>query len=250
MVRRIIEDTIIEGVPCSIYRIDDNKKRPLIFFIHGITKNRFLGVYDIGIELSRRGYVVCCIDSFLHGERTTDEFQSLPYKQKEKYASDIIFQNTKDIEKLINYFSEFEYVDTDKIGITGISLGGMTSAFALSQIPDIKVACMMIATANLVDLVNFNFPGFLDQSPDKKALMTKINPTNNVDKFSNKPLLMLNGSLDKRIPIELVRNAFEEIKQGYTDKEIIKLTEYECEHETPLKMRIEMFDWFDEKFRK
>ncbi|MCT1606865.1 alpha/beta hydrolase [Nesterenkonia massiliensis] len=88
---------------------------PGIVVSHGMYNNREMQEANY-VELSRRGYVVLSMDMYSHG-------------WSEPVAD--IGTLTTGMYQAVSKISTLDYVDTDRIGITGHSLGGMSSNVAV-----------------------------------------------------------------------------------------------------------------------
>lgn len=94
----------------------DNKK-PGIVLTHGYLNNRELQL-PFAIELARRGFVVLAVDREGHGNYdNVDNANAL--------------MATKGLYESAKYLYNLDFVDQSKIGISGHSMGGYTTAMAL-----------------------------------------------------------------------------------------------------------------------
>jgi len=88
---------------------------PAIITCHGMFNNR--GMQDLNwVELSRRGFVVFAMDMFSHGNSQSVD------------GTRTILQS---MNQAVEMISRLNYVDSSRIGITGHSLGGMSSNIAV-----------------------------------------------------------------------------------------------------------------------
>lgn len=98
--------------------VDAENPAPAVVVSHGMYNNREMQDLNF-VELSRRGFVVLSMDMFSHGN-------------SESYASssaDIVIGMYEAVKML----DSLPYVDSTRIGITGHSLGGMSSNVAVTQ---------------------------------------------------------------------------------------------------------------------
>ena len=97
--------------------VSAENKVPAIVTSHGMFNNR--AMQDLYfVELARRGYVVFAMDMFSHGESSR--------------VPDIGAIAAHSMNEAVMMISRLNYVDTSRIGITGHSLGGMTSNAAIA----------------------------------------------------------------------------------------------------------------------
>ena len=96
--------------------VSAENKAPAIVVSHGMFNNREMQDLNY-VELSRRGFVVLSMDMFSHGHS-----ENVPN----------IGLVTTGMYEAVKMISTLGYVDTAKIGITGHSLGGMSSNVAVA----------------------------------------------------------------------------------------------------------------------
>lgn len=96
--------------------VAEDNKVPAIVTSHGMFNNREMQDANF-VELSRRGYVVLAMDMFSHGNS-----ESVPN----------IGVLTTGMYEAVKKISSLNYVDKENIGITGHSLGGMSSNVAIT----------------------------------------------------------------------------------------------------------------------
>jgi pimeloyl-ACP methyl ester carboxylesterase len=97
--------------------VSEKNKAPAIVVSHGMFNNREMQDANF-VELSRRGYVVLSMDMFSHGNS-----ENVPN----------IGVLTTGMYEAVKMLSSLNYVDPARIGITGHSLGGMSSNTAIAQ---------------------------------------------------------------------------------------------------------------------
>ncbi|XP_047172651.1 putative esterase YitV isoform X2 [Vigna umbellata] len=125
----------IPWVPVLIYKpkeSDNHKKRPAVVFLHDMNKNKeffrpLLKAY------ASRGYITVAVDACYHGERATYTHayrDALTYAWSSVDTSPFIYEPVCDLMRLADYLTEREDIDPSRIGITGISLGGIHAWFA------------------------------------------------------------------------------------------------------------------------
>lgn len=94
-------------------------KAPAVVLTHGYLNNRELQLQN-AIELARRGFVVLTIDRGGHGNN-------------EPTSASIAMMNTSGMYEAVQYLALQDYVDVAKIGISGHSMGGYTTAATLAK---------------------------------------------------------------------------------------------------------------------
>lgn len=92
---------------------------PAVVFTHGYLNNREMQLQN-AIELARRGFVVLAVDREGHGN----------YEYGENTTSGALMA-TSGLYDSAKYLYNLDYVDKDKIGISGHSMGGFTTSAVL-----------------------------------------------------------------------------------------------------------------------
>ena len=103
----------------------ESNKLPGIVLTHGYLNN-WQKQYQNAIELSRRGFVVVAVDRSGHGDYSQEISGSLGFGG-----------TTADYDQTLTnagrYLYNLPYVDRDKIGVSGHSMGGFATSYALLQ---------------------------------------------------------------------------------------------------------------------
>ena len=74
--------------------------------------------------------------------------------------------------------------------------------------------------------------------------MESIEPLSYLKNFKDFPLFMLNGKIDKLIPINDVRKSYTKLQSNYNNKQLIKFTKYEeIGHTVTTEMLEEAYRW-------
>ncbi|MBY8995823.1 MAG: dienelactone hydrolase family protein [Candidatus Heimdallarchaeota archaeon] len=122
---------------------------PVIIAMHqtvGSGKNEVVGLdgnpdFAYGHELALRGYVVLVPDYLTAGERIAEgsnKFNSKDFYQKYPEWS-IVGKNVEDSQAAVDVACMLDYIDQEKIGVIGHSLGGHNAIFGMAVDERIKV---------------------------------------------------------------------------------------------------------------
>ncbi len=112
-----VKGTVASGILFVPKSASATNKLPAVVMTHGYLNNRELQLQN-AIELARRGFVVLTIDRGGHGNN-------------EISSSTSAMMNTSGMYEAVKYLALQDYVDLGKIGITGHSMGGYTTAMTL-----------------------------------------------------------------------------------------------------------------------
>ncbi|KAK7311792.1 hypothetical protein RJT34_10150 [Clitoria ternatea] len=209
---------------------DEQRRKPVVVFLHGTNKYKE-ALRPLLEAYASRGYVAISVDSRYHGERatsTTTYRDALISALKTGETMPFIYDTVWDLIKLANYLTQREDVDPSRIGITGISLGGMHAWFAAVAdtryavvVPVIGVQGFRWAIDNdkwqgRVDSIKPLFEAARDDlvkdAIDKEVvekvwdriapgLASQFDAPYSIPSLAPRPLLIINGAEDPRCPI-------------------------------------------------
>lgn len=219
-------------LPVLILSLKENNpgKRPAVVFLHSTNKCKewlrpLLEAY------ASRGYIAVAIDSRYHGERAsnlTTYRDALVSSWEKGDTMPFIFDTAWDLIKLADYLTQREDIDSDRIGITGESLGGMHAWFAAFADTRYSVVVPIIGVQGFRWAIdNDKWQGRVDsikavfeearielgkRAIDKEVvekvwdriapgLASSFDSPYTVPIISPRPLLILNGAEDPRCPL-------------------------------------------------
>lgn len=114
-----VKGKVVSGILFVPKEASKENKLPGVVLTHGYLNNRELQL-PFAIELARRGFVVLTVDREGHGN----------YESTGKISAMMATAGLYDSAK---YLYNLDYVDQSKIGITGHSMGGYTTAVTLAE---------------------------------------------------------------------------------------------------------------------
>ena len=129
-------------------------------------------------------------------------------------------QSICDIRRAASWLAGREEVDPARVGVTGISLGGITSALALAIDPAIDRSVTILAGGDLDEILWTMDEAGADRwrrewaaagrtHADLKALTTPFDPITYADRLRGKHLLMVAGNVDEVVPPAATRHLWE-----------------------------------------
>ena len=114
-----IKGKVVSGILFKPKEASADNPLPAVVLTHGYLNNREMQLQN-AIELARRGFVVLTVDREGHGNY-------------ENSGSTDALIATNGLYDSVKYVYNLDYVDKDKIGISGHSMGGMTTSAVLAQ---------------------------------------------------------------------------------------------------------------------
>lgn len=117
-----VKGSVSSGLLFVPKKASETNKRPAIVFTHGYLNNREMQLQNV-IEMARRGYVVLAIDYAEHGHNDDE---------KTGQSSMMAFFQGDTMINAAKYLYNLPYVDQSRIGVSGHSMGGGATSYALA----------------------------------------------------------------------------------------------------------------------
>ncbi|CAH8353492.1 unnamed protein product [Eruca vesicaria subsp. sativa] len=257
------------------------ERRPAVVFMHSSNANKE-SLRPLLEAYASRGYVAIGLDSRYHGERADSKTayqDALISSWKHGNTMPFIYDTVWDLIKLAEYLThQRKDIDPQRIGITGISLGGMHAWFAAAVDTRYSVAVSLIGVQGFrwaidndawqarVDSLKPLFEkARIDMGKSKidkevvekvwdriaPGLASKFDAPYSVPVIAPRPLYLLNGAEDPRCPLGGLVVPVKRAKKAYkkTPGNFKFVAEDGVGHTVTSFMIKETSDWFD-KFLK
>ena len=118
-------------------------------------------------------------------------------------------QAVKDIRRAVDWLADRDEVDSKRLGITGISLGGIVASLAAAAEPRFGKACLvlaggdfatLIAESTEMDYIRRAWQGREIAPAEVGKLLRPIDPLTYATRLQDRQVLMINARKDKVIP--------------------------------------------------
>ncbi|MDP8222460.1 MAG: dienelactone hydrolase family protein [Candidatus Lernaella stagnicola] len=143
-----------------------------------------------------------------------------------EYNSKLVRQSVIDVRRGIDFLTSREPVDSDRIAVMGMSLGGILGALATAADGRVKATVMLVSAGDLIEVMRTSHYGrvakFRDAMMKRYNLRTrqelidfaeprmrKIDPITYADRIDPARLLMINGYQDNIIKISAARSTWD-----------------------------------------
>ena len=188
--------------------------------------------------LHKAGFNILMFDFRASGE---SEGKYITFGVKEK----------NDLEGAVSYLKTRKDINPEKIGLLGFSMGGAVAIMESGELPEIKAIVINSSYARFKTVIWNNFKIYLKGVPffplgwivlliiksRTGIYYPRINPIKYLEKLQKRPLMIIHGTHDKRIPVEDTMEFYKKapwIKEfwlvkgaGHEDTYSIKSGEYE-----------------------
>lgn len=203
-------------IPVLLAHPDWKTPAPVVIWLHGRTVNKEL---DPGRYLRwiRAGIAACAIDLPGHGERAIEGWDA-PAK-----TLDVLDQGVSEIDRVIEGLSDpalGNVFDLTRMGIGGMSLGGMTTLRRLCDAHEFVCAAVESTTGWLEGLYypsSWNAPAHVPQWPVQHDArrVAKSDASQHLMGFRPLPLLVLHSEADAVVAWEVQRRFVEMLRHHY-----------------------------------
>lgn len=250
-----IKEVTIAGVPLLEIVAEEKEAHqlPTVFFYHGWTSVKE-SVLVNGYELAKRGFRALLPDAYLHGERATAETT-----RGNMDFWDVVVHNITEITAIKDHYVHNQLTDPEKIGVSGLSLGGITTNAMLTQFPWIKAAGVLMGTPSPID-----FSKWILQSPWTEGLDFEISeaqieeavePLKNIsldlqpEKIAGRPVYYWHGTNDDLVPYSLTDSFIKQIQGKPYAANVQFETTVGGIHKVPYDVSTEMADFFEQQLK-
>jgi dienelactone hydrolase len=277
-----------EKVPLLIYKpiAKEIKKLPVVICLHGTGGSKDAdGIKDLLNRFVKLGFMAVAIDARYHGERVKAVpghnnyveaiIKAWQNKDSTQQQHPFYFDTVYDLWRLVDYLTTRPDIDANRIGMIGISMGGIETWMAASVDTRIKVAVPVISAQSFKwSLENERWQGRArtiwgaheqaakdlgDTGVNRenvKALWDKLLPgiTSEFDcpsmirLFAPRPLLLLSTEKDPNNPLPGAQLAFDAATNVYRSENALDKLQIDVEPNEPHRFtpkHIEMaIDWF------
>lgn len=200
-------------IPVLLAHPDWESPAPVVLWLHGRTVNKEL---DPGRYLRwvRAGIAACAIDLPGHGERPESLFQD-PAQTPE-----LIHQLLPEIDQILDALAEPRFngvFDLERVGIGGMSAGGMATLRRLCDPHPFRCAAVEAATGNLAALFHPDSGRPVPLVRSQQDL-EPVDPARHLETWRPIPLLALHSEADRAVPIAGMRDFIDDLKNHYADR--------------------------------
>lgn len=212
-------DFSLAHLPVTLMEPDGfSKETPTVFMYHGWTKDRHQ-MFPYAEKLVEEGVRVLLPDSFGHGERSNEA-----QVHDDALFFSTIYHNAVEFPQLLQDLKAQDLL-TGELGVTGLSMGGITSSMLLAHYQEIDAGSIMMGTPELLQFINLLT---LSASQKQEALplfeeadriTDQLKPFDlsfHYDQIKDTPVLFWHGKIDTVVPSYLTRDFF---SRNYTTKE-------------------------------
>ncbi len=213
------------------------------------------GVY-VGDYYARHGYAVLAVDALFWNERGRKE--GVKYDGQQALSSNFLQMGMSwgafivwDDIYTAEFMASLPFINKEKIGAVGFSMGAYRAWMVSALCPQIKAAaaiCWMNDTQHLMTMTNNQNKGGSAYSMLIPNLRNYLDYAHVASLACPKPMLFFNGAQDKLFPVEGVENCYRTMHEVWKSQKVDnRLTTkiFDCGHHFGIPMQEETLTFFD-----
>lgn len=204
----------LAGVPALVVRPGGDEPCPVVLWMHGRTVHKEL---DPGRYLRwlRVGIGACAVDLPGHGERYDPDLQA-PDR-----ALDVVMRMLDEIDPLVEAVLGLGGFDPDRLGIGGVSAGGMSALVRLCRPHGFRCTCVEATTGS------WSRQRHRAMFEGRRAEAEALDPIRHLDGWREIPLLALHARHDEWVAVEGQVEFIETLRARYRRPDLVELVLYE-----------------------
>ncbi|WP_397537281.1 prolyl oligopeptidase family serine peptidase [Rummeliibacillus pycnus] len=195
---------------------------PVVIFLHGFQSAKEHNLH-YAYQLVNKGVRVLMPDALLHGDRE----ESLDSIQLSLRFWEVVLTSIEEVNFLYEKLKEKGLLATDRIGVSGTSMGAITTMGCLKVYPWIKTSAVMMGAPAYVELAKgqlaeiqekgFKIP-LTDVELDKMlTTLSYFDMSKHPETMAGRPVLFWHGKKDHMVPFAPTYAFYESIQQDYAE---------------------------------
>jgi alpha-beta hydrolase superfamily lysophospholipase len=197
-------------IPALLAHPDWERPAPTVIWLHGRTVSKEL---DPGRYLRwvRAGIAACAIDLPGHGERLDERLR------QPAHTLEVLAQTIGEIDRIVAALGEPPLrgrFDLDRLGIGGMSAGGMAALRRLCDPHPFRCAAVEGTTGNFDEL----YFGSARRSAHDPARVARLDPMKHLDGWRPIPFLVIHSQADRVIPFAGMAAFIERLREHYLSR--------------------------------
>lgn len=197
---------------------DSGRRVPIVLWMHGRTVSKEIdpGRYLRLMRADGGGIGVCAIDLPGHGERYDDRLQ------QPAHTFEVIEQMIEEIDLIVDALRPFDAFNLDRIGIGGMSAGGMATLARLCR-PHRFVCASVEATSG-------SWAHQQDRPMFEKISQSRVDaldPMKSLDEWREIPLQAFHTKADQWVDFDGQATFIDAVRQRYADPDLVDFVTYD-----------------------
>lgn len=227
-----------------------DEQLPTVFFYHGWEsyKERVL---EEAYSLAEADFRVVLPDAFNHGERNVNKLELMIFWE-------VVDKSVKEFMVIVDHYVNTNKTMIDRVGVSGLSMGGITASVILTQYDWVKSATILMGSPAPIELTKWLLENDKLDSMDNNNLRNKdfvekklndlipLSLNLQAEKLAGRPVYFWHGTEDKVVPAKTTIDFVEKNqKKDYGKNLSLELTKG-VGHRVPREIIQKMTNYFQE----
>lgn len=247
----IVQEETWREIPLlHVYDDSLNEHSPIVIFLHGFSSAKEHNLH-YAYQLVKKGIRVILPDAYLHGSRA----KNMSEEKMSFHFWNIVIQSIKEVQNIYEELKERKMIGFNKIGISGTSMGGITTFGCLKKYEWINTAAICMGAPSYNDYAQYQIAQF-EQNNGKlpiaeeeiehiHKLISEYDITKTPEAFLNRPVLFWHGQKDNVVPKENAYDFYTKLRSYYkhTPENLKFIVDPNEAHKVPRKGVLQVTDW-------
>ena len=231
-----------------IYKEETKKDAPIVIFLHGFESAKEHNLH-YAYQLVHQGCRVILPDAHLHGERE----EKLDEVEISLRFWEIVLTSIEEVGQIKEELERHGYLNDQRIGLAGTSMGGITTLGCLTVYPWIDAAAIMMGTPGYVELAKaqiasveqkgFKIPLNADERKNMFDTLSKFDASSHPDNLVQTPLFFWHGEKDPVVPYKPTAEFIASLRKQFDKQNIVLMNEKSAGHAVSRKGLLASMEW-------
>lgn len=217
----ILKHEVIAGLPVVeiVNREQADERLPTVFFYHG-WESRKERVLEHGYSLAQAGYRAILPEAYNHGERRAESESA----QDPMNFWQVVAASVKEFQVIADFYITANKTLPDRIGVAGLSMGGITTSAILTQYDYVKSASILMGSPSPIKFTKWLFENYkiegksIYDTLDEELIESRLNELAPIslnlqpEKMAGRPIYFWHGAADAIVPAAITQQFVEENK--------------------------------------
>ncbi len=201
-------DAVNNTVHAEYFQPNGHGRRPAVVVLHILGADFALSRY-VAVRLAERGVAALFVKLPYYGERRPDDPTKRFLSGDIERSVSSMQQGVCDVRRAAAWLGSRPEIDPSKLGVTGISLGGIIASLAVAVDPALNRGAFLLAGGDLAQILwqmpeGAKYRDLWTQSgrtfADLETLTKPFDPLTYASRLKGKRLMMIAGNVDEVVP--------------------------------------------------
>jgi uncharacterized protein len=216
---------------------------PCLLLQHGYGADKY-DLEAVGEVTAGLGFVTILPDAWGHGERFDPKQPNYNNAFSANYFVDVVRHVIDDLAVIVGALRQDTTIDAARIFLGGFSLGGITAIMATERDPTVAGVIAIAGGVSPASLEASLGMAPVDDGHRTWVAEHDMGAPQNAAKLAPRPVLLMHGRRDDRLPVSGTVRLYEAAQPAYADfPERLQMKLYDATHEISMPMLGDAIPW-------